>query len=124
MEIKTPTGLMQVSTPETTVVDLVRFAKSAGHLDHVASVIAGLSDLLQTKRLLAAVRAADDIPNAQRLGHIFDQIQQRELADALYEHVKPRIARTQLLRPGRIANDAKEDTRWRIVVNTPLEVEL
>ena len=42
-EMKTPTGIMRVSTPETTVVDLVRFAKAARHLDHVASLIVELS---------------------------------------------------------------------------------
>ncbi len=39
-DLMKPTGLMHVSTPETTVVDLVRFSKAAGHLDHVAALIA------------------------------------------------------------------------------------
>lgn len=122
-ELKTPTGVMRVSTPEATAVDLVRFAKAAGHLDHVASVIAGLAGSLHAKRLVAAVRAVDDIPNAQRLGYILDQLKQSELADALYAHLAPRIARTQLLRPGGRAADAEEDARWRLLINTPLEVE-
>ena len=122
-ELKAPTGVMRVSTPETTAVDLVRFAKAAGHLDHVASVLAGLAGSLQAKRLVAAVRTVDDLPNAQRLGYILDQLQQRELADALHAHLAPRISRTQLLRPGRSAVDAKEDARWRLLINTPLEVE-
>lgn len=122
-ELKTPTGVMRVSTPETTAVDLVRFAKSAGHLDHVASVLSGLAGSLQAKRLVAAARAVDDTPNAQRLGYILEQIGQTALADALHAHVAPRMARTQLLRPGSRDAGAVEDTRWRILVNTPLEVE-
>src|SRR5687768_9910587 len=40
--VKTPTGSMLAATPETTTVDLVRFAKFAGQLDNVATVIAEL----------------------------------------------------------------------------------
>jgi predicted transcriptional regulator of viral defense system len=122
-ELKTPTGLMRVSTPETTVVDLVRFAKAAGHLDHVAALIAELSPSLDPKRLIAAERAVDDIPNAQRLGYILDRVRQRAISDVLHAWVEPRIQRTQLLRPGRPANGATEDRRWRLLINSSLEVE-
>ncbi len=122
-EMKTPTGMMRVSTPETTAVDLVRFAKSAGHLDHVASVLAELAGSLKAKRLVAAVRVVDDTPNAQRLGYILEQLGETALADALHVYVAPRIARAQLLRPGHRVGGAMEDVRWRLLINTPLEVE-
>jgi predicted transcriptional regulator of viral defense system len=122
-EMKTPTGLMRVSTPETTVVDLVRFSKEAGHLDHVAALIGELSPSLDSRRLIASVRAVDDIPNAQRLGYILDRIRQRALSDKLNAWIKSRIQRAQLLRPGRPADGAAEDRRWRLLINTPLEVE-
>lgn len=70
-EVKTPTGTMRLSTPEATAVDLVRFAKAAGYLDNVATVIAELSSSLEAKKLLAAVKLTDDVPNAQRL-RMFD----------------------------------------------------
>jgi hypothetical protein len=114
---------MRVSTPATTVVDLVRFVKAAGHLDHVAALIADLSPTLDAKRLVASVRTVGDIPNAQRLGYILDRIRQRAISDALHAWVEPRIQRTQLLRPGRPANGATEDRRWRLFINSPLEVE-
>ncbi|MGO8747971.1 MAG: type IV toxin-antitoxin system AbiEi family antitoxin domain-containing protein [Thermoguttaceae bacterium] len=66
--IKTPTGSMRVSTAETTAVDLVRFARAAGHLGNVATVLAELSSSLDPKKLLAAVRLVNDVPNARRLG--------------------------------------------------------
>jgi predicted transcriptional regulator of viral defense system len=122
-EMKTPAGVMRVSTPETTVVDLVRFSKAAGHLDHVAAVIAELSPSLDPKRLIAALRAVNDIPNAQRLGYILDRVRQRALSDALHVWVERHIERTQPLRPGRPVSGAKEDHRWRLLINSPLEVE-
>jgi len=38
-EVKTPTGIMMASTPETTAWDLVRYCKAAGGLDNVVTII-------------------------------------------------------------------------------------
>jgi predicted transcriptional regulator of viral defense system len=62
--VKTSTGAMPVSTPELTAVDLVRYAKAAGHLDNVATVLVDLAPLLDPKRLLKVVCASGDLPNA------------------------------------------------------------
>lgn len=123
MEVKTYTGTMRVSTPETTAVDLVRFAKVAGSLDHVATVLAELSEGLDPKKLLAAVRAVDDVPNAQRLGYILDRVNGRRLAAPLCGWVERKHPRLVPLHSGRSTEDASEDRRWRILVNRALEVD-
>lgn len=123
VQVKTPTGTMRVSSPETTVVDLVRFVKAAGHLDHVATVIGELAPRLNAKRLVAALKVVSDVPNAQRLGHILDVLRKRDLSKAVYEWVERRIERHQPLRPGLPVTGAAEDRRWRLWINGPLEVE-
>lgn len=121
--VKTPTGSMRVSTPETTVVDLVRFSKAAGHLDHVAEVVAELSPSLSPAKLLSAVRLVGDVPNTQRLGYILDLIHARRLADPIRAWVKRQDSRPVPLRSGRSIRDAEENRRWRVLVNEPLEIE-
>ena len=123
MDIKTPTGTMRVSTPEATAVDLVRFAKAAGSLDHVATVLAELSPSLDPKKLLAAVRLIGDTPNAQRLGYILDHVNGRNLAAPLHKWIKRMGHRPVPLRTGRIAAEASEDHRWHVLVDQALEVE-
>ena len=123
MQMKTPTGLMRVSTPEATAVDLVRFAKAAGHLDHVATLIAELSPSLDARRLVTALRVAADVPNAQRLGCILDLIHARRLTGPLHtwqERHKPGLVP---LRPGQSVTGAKENRRWQVLINGALEVE-
>ncbi len=123
MEMKTPTGSMRVSSPETTVVDLVRFAKAAGHLDHVTSVIAQLAPSLNPKRLVAALSVVHDIPNAQRLGYILHVLRQRKLSAPVHRWVQPRIERFQSLRSGQPVDDARENRRWHLLINGPMEIE-
>jgi hypothetical protein len=114
---------MRVSTPETTAVDLVRFVKAAGHLDHVASVIGELAPMLDPKRLVAALRVVNDIPNAQRLGYILDLLRRRNLAEAVHQWVERRIERFQPLRPDQPAREARENRRWHLQINVPVEIE-
>ncbi|HOW73932.1 MAG TPA: type IV toxin-antitoxin system AbiEi family antitoxin [Phycisphaerae bacterium] len=123
LDVKTPTGAMRVSTPEATAVDLVRFARAAGYLDHVAAVIAELSPALDAKRLVAAVRRVGDVPNAQRLGFILDRVHARHLADAVRAWIERHEPRPAPLRSGRPAMHAREDHRWHVLVNGELEVE-
>ena len=123
MNVKTPTGAMRVSTPETTVVDLVRFSKVAGQLDNVATVISEMAPTLDSKKLIAAVRAIHDVPNAQRLGYILDMVHARSLAKSLNGWVERQSAGPVPLRPSRSRRAGKEDRRWHVLVDEPLEIE-
>jgi len=123
VNMKTPTGSVRVSTPEMTTVDLVRFVKAAGQLDNVATVIAELAPLIHAKPLLEAVRLSGHVPSAQRLGYLLDHVKARLLADVLHEWVERQSPGAVTLRLGRVMNGAKEDRRWHVLVDDPLEVE-
>lgn len=123
-QLKTPTGYMRVATPETTAVDLVRFAKAAGYLDNVATTLAELAPGLDARRLLAAVKVTEDAPNAQRLGYILDQLGESRLTVPLHKWIERQGVRTVPLRTeSRVPVDL-EDERWHVMVNRELEVEV
>ncbi len=114
---------MRVSTPEATAFDLVRFARAAGELDNVATVLADLVPLLDPKRMLKVVRAGGDIPNAQRLGYLLERVRGRPQAKAIREWLERQSPRAVPLRSGRTATGAEEDRRWHVLVAEPVEVE-
>lgn len=120
---KTPTGTMRMATPETTVVDLVRFSKAAGYLDNVATVIAELSSSLDSKKLLESVKLVADLPNAQRLGYILDHVGAKSVARPLLDWIDRHSPTWVPLRTGRRAQDSSEDRRWHVLVDRPLEVD-
>lgn len=121
--VKTPTGTMHVSTPEATTVDLVRFARAAGQIDNVATVLVDLAPLLDPKRLLKVVRASGDLPNAQRLGYLLEKVRGRPQAKALYDWLGCQSPRVVPLRPGRTATGVAEDRRWHVSITEPIEIE-
>lgn len=121
--VKTSTGAMRVSTPEATAFDLVRFARAAGQIDNVATVLADLVPLLDPKRMLKLVRAGGDIPNAQRLGYLLERVRGRPQAKAIHEWLVCQSPRAISLRPGQTATGAEEDRRWHVLITEPVEVE-
>lgn len=122
-EMKTPTGTMRVSTPEATVVDLVRWARAAGGLDNVAIVLKELLPLLDEKRLLKAIRLQGNVPNAQRLGYLLDRLRARSLAGAVHAWTERHRCGLVPLRPGEAIVDEAEDRRWHVLVGEPVEME-
>ncbi|MBI4247915.1 MAG: type IV toxin-antitoxin system AbiEi family antitoxin, partial [Elusimicrobia bacterium] len=67
-EVKTPTGFLKASTPETTAWDLVRYFKSAGGLENVATVLSELAEKLNRSKLRATLKQHGEIVVSQRLG--------------------------------------------------------
>ena len=120
-DVKTPTGTMRVSTPETTAIDLVRFSKAAGYLDNVATVISELASSIDAKKLLKAAKLVGDIPNAQRLGYILDHVRARKAAIPLREWIDRQSPNCVPLRTG--SHVGTEDRRWHVLVDRPLEIE-
>jgi len=124
VNVKTPTGSMRVASPETTAVDLVRFVQAAGYLGNIATVLADLSSLLHPKKLLAAVRLVNDVPNARRLGYLLDHVRAKPIAEPLHAWVERQSTRPVPLQSGRSFAGAVENRRWHVLVNQPIEVDV
>lgn len=123
VDVKTPTGKMHVATPETTAVDLVRFARAAGQLGNVATILAQLSSSMEPKRLLAAVRLVQNVPNARRLGYLLDLVHAKSVAEPIRAWVERQSTRAVPLQSGRPTRGATENRRWRVLINQSIEVD-
>ncbi|MBI4604007.1 MAG: type IV toxin-antitoxin system AbiEi family antitoxin [Planctomycetes bacterium] len=121
--IKTETGAMNVSRPEATALDLLRYLEAAGHLGHVVTVLAELAERLDALRLADIAKAEGDLSNAQRLGYLLEQVGAGEVAGALAEWIASQRPRFVALRPGHPSRRAPKVARWRVVVNERVEAE-
>ena len=86
MEHKTDTGRMNVSGPELTALDLLRYMHVAGSIDAVATVLADLTEKIDGPKL-AALAAYFERTTIQRLGYLLDRIGHLERAQALHGHL-------------------------------------
>lgn len=123
VDVKTQTGSMRVSTAEATALDLVRYAKRAGHLGNVATVLSELAEKIDARRLLALARKDVEIAHVQRLGHLLDAVGAASVARPMAAWLSEQRPRRVLLRPGSQRPIREEDPRWRVRVNEQVEID-
>ncbi len=123
-QIKGYTGLLPMSSPSATALDLVRFAPSIGGLDVVLTILTELVDKMTPDDLLKAAKLEPDRCYVQRLGWLLDKIKKCELTKPLQQWlIKQRPIKTPL--------DVREpkrgfhkDPRWQVIVNASPQSEL
>ncbi len=119
---KTRTGYMQVSTPEATALDLVRYSFEIGGLSPVAIVIAELAENLKPRELVEAAKAFE-LSVVQRFGIILDKLNERRLSDPLSRWLLEQRPRLILLRSDGSEHSVAIDERWRVKVNDEIDIE-
>jgi predicted transcriptional regulator of viral defense system len=118
-------GILSVSSPESTALDLVRYSRYIGGLDAVLTVLFELAESIDPEKLAAASALESEIAQIQRLGWLLDHLGQITLAAALHATLPtskplPRAA----LDPGAPRTGHITGNRWRILENAQPEADL
>jgi predicted transcriptional regulator of viral defense system len=121
-----PTGRINVSTPEVTVLDLVETPSLGAGLSNVATIIAGLLDVAMLDPVALVEQAANYATSViQRVGYLVEKMSNEvdtsidlgalwELVDgAPSVDLYPQAERT-----------GERDDRWNVVVNIDIEPDL
>jgi len=122
-KIKVPSGYINVSTPEGTAFDLMRYLHQSGHLNHVATVLSELAEVINENKL-ALVGNQLSVRYGQRLGYILDALGFEELTRPLYEVISKKPQIYILLRSDTDNEITDKNQKWRINVNETLETDI
>lgn len=124
---KTEAGYLNVSNPALTACDLVQFDKRIGGLNRAATVLNELAEAIKPTDFTTALLQHVHITTLQRLGYVLDNVCYNiELANALFEAMK-RDELSLFRIPLKAANETKGFTsgnRWKVIVNTDIEIDL
>ena len=119
---KTMSGTIQVSTPEMTALDLVRYMGAAGQVNHVATVLCELVEQLDAEKLADLLKNDDvEITAAQRLGYLLDVLQLPIDLLPLENQLKNRKTSRRLLVLSSSEPVIEYNQRWHIEVNEQVE---
>ncbi len=123
---KTQSGYLKTSSPELTAADLVQFEKRIGGLSRAATVIKELVSEIEISRINAELVNAVLITTVQRLGYLLEFVLfEEEMANALYNVSISEGKRFQYipLKTSKSGFDMSVENRWKIIVNSEIEVE-
>lgn len=121
-KMKTRTGYVNVSTPETTILDLVESQRNVG-LARIVGIIDELSESISKSSLR---KTATYYPTAiiQRLGCILDNLLEKEdLTNGLASVLAGRMVYPQYLSLSAQKNGRMND-KWKVIVNDKIETDI
>ena len=126
-KFQTPTGYVNVSSPELTALDLVDSEQEVGGLTRVATVLAELVEEMHFQSTNAELLRCFPAPVVQRLGYLLECVlEEQTKADGLYE-----LTQSESLRFRKVPLKASKDTqaddevnkKWKVIVNQEIEID-
>ncbi|MDB6013838.1 MAG: hypothetical protein JWL65_6088 [Gammaproteobacteria bacterium] len=119
----TPRGPIQVSSPETTAVDLVGYQHQIGGLDQVVTIVSELADRLDAQKLVSAAQTAP-LPWAQRLGYLLERAGAADKVASLKAYIHSVAPENTALLPQQSTVGKRRDVHWKLIVNADVEPDV
>ena len=119
----TPRGPIQVSSPETTAVDLVGYQHQIGGLDQVVTIVSELADRLDAQKLVSAAQTAP-LPWAQRLGYLLERAGAADKVASLKAYIHSVAPENAALLPQQSTVGKRRDVHWKLIVNADVEPDV
>ena len=120
------TGTIYYSNAELTAVDLVQYEQHIGGLSRAATILEELSELIDFSKISESLFAYTSLAAIQRLGFILDVVlQEEQRANDLYDLLckYTRTFKYVFLSTRHSADVQEKNTRWKIKINTNIEVD-
>ena len=122
----TKTGYVNISGPELTSTDLVRYERESGGLNRAATVLNELSDELQFSKVPDSFFLHVPSPVIRRTGYLLDEVLEHTgPAEELYERIRKHKCsmRVTPLKTGKSALGYLTNKKWGIIINTSIEID-
>ncbi len=118
----TPRGIVRISSPEATAFELVGYAKHAGGLGTVATVLMELAEVIDPQRL-AEEALKCPLTWSQRLGFLLESLGSDTNAEALLPFVEKYAGRVAPLDASLPRTGSQRSKRWLVAINTDVEAD-
>ena len=127
---KTDVGSLLISAPEETAKDVMTYYKQCGGLNHQATVLAELTEAINTKKLISLAKRSGGLFWVQRMGYILENI------DTFYEQERDRVvaalevflSKKKLLyvplAPEMPTKKKPRNKKWHIIENSTVESDV
>lgn len=125
-EFKTEMGYVQVSSAELTAIDIVQYEKEIGGMSRVATVLNELMEVVDFSKLDKGYFNKVPTPVIQRLGYLLENILDNKASANILMQMSidsDRTFRKVALRLGNKTKGYNIDNRWKIIINTKIELD-
>lgn len=125
-KVQTQTGYMNVSSPEATALDLIKYYSKVGYFSHIATVLAELKEQLKPDLLVSVFQNAHyEWPILQRLGYLLslEAVGGQDIIEPIRKLIVEHKPKLTSLAPYKGLKDAPINEHFRVYVNEDIEVD-
>lgn len=125
-QVKTESGMMNVSDAELTALDIVAEEVKVGGLSRCAEVLIELSEVMKWEERHLKLLEFFSSAAVQRLGYLLDYIEEKELADGLYNLLKKSgkvIRKIPLKQCVAVETGMPVNDKWKVIENYELDID-
>jgi hypothetical protein len=108
---------LNVSTPETTAFDLIRYAHNLGGVERMAETVTPMLPSIKAKALHRMLVAENEIATSQRLGFVLDTLGAASLANVVRDWLPLKLQRVLLALHMDDDKSVSADSKWGVVNN-------
>jgi predicted transcriptional regulator of viral defense system len=123
---KTETGYLNISSPELTAADLIQYEKRIGGLNRAVTVLNELAETIKADSLNSRFLEKTATATIQRLGYLLDKVLNNHvLADRIFQECM-QLQLPFFRIPLKTSGSKKgypTDEKWKIIVNTTIEID-
>lgn len=124
-QFKIPRGMITVSTPEVTAMDLVTYPYRCGGFNHVYTVMSELAETIDPKALAKLLKiSCIETTWVQRLGYMLEKLKHTQLSNILYQHITKHPTMHCVLIPKDNKTKAVHNKKWNLLINAELETDI
>lgn len=120
-QITVPTGYINLSTKETTIVDLVTQQRAAGGVSNIATILREIGQLNGAE--LARIASRRGRPIVRRVGWLVSNFGAVDDIEALRQAARPDEGQPNLLTRS-APRRGRTDPQWALLINTPVEPDV
>jgi predicted transcriptional regulator of viral defense system len=122
----TQKGIVLVSKPELTAIDLITFQKEVGGLSRASTILAELMEIVKFGKLDQAFFDYVPTSSIQRLGYLLEnELEESKQADILYSKAKTYGHKFQKipLKNNNPIKGCETNAKWKIIINEYVEID-
>lgn len=129
-EVTVATGYLKLASPELVIFDLLSYPNHAGGLNHIATVLSELIEVIDADKLIQLAEIIQEKAWLQRLGFILEQIYPEDerkvllLVDRLQKYLEGKMFVFVSLASELPKSSYPRIKKWRIIANTDIESDL
>ena len=121
---KTETGSITISNPGLTAMDLVQFDKRVGGLDRAATVLNELAEAIKQEHITEQFLQEVAVGAIQKVGLLCGVILKKDIGNLYEISQKAELHFFRIpLKTSAVKKGYPSDERWKVIVNTEIEID-